>query len=113
MPALLLCYFIPALYNTFGLIDGEQSQLYFVHLALPAAGDLVLLTLSIDMPAIMRLGPKALALFLTGTIGVIIGGPLALLIVGRCHPTWWAARCGAAWPLLPARGSAAARIRRR
>jgi uncharacterized membrane protein len=80
VPSLLLCYFIPALYNTFGLIDGERSQLYFVasRYLLPAA--LVLLTVAVDFPAIARLGPRALILFLTGTAGVIIGGPLALLI---------------------------------
>src|SRR5690606_26632199 len=29
VPALLLCYFVPAIYNTTGLIDGEGSQLYY------------------------------------------------------------------------------------
>jgi len=28
VPALLLCYFIPAIYNTIGLIDGEGSTVY-------------------------------------------------------------------------------------
>ncbi|MBI2381631.1 MAG: DUF819 family protein [Gammaproteobacteria bacterium] len=28
VPALLLCYFIPSLFNTFGIIDGEHSALY-------------------------------------------------------------------------------------
>ncbi len=28
VPALLLCYFIPAVFNTIGLIDGEHSGLY-------------------------------------------------------------------------------------
>jgi uncharacterized membrane protein len=46
----------------------------------------VLLCLAIDFPAIMRLGPKALALFLTGTVGVILGGPIAMLIVGAFSP---------------------------
>lgn len=86
VPALLLCYFIPALYNTFGLIDGEHSRLYYVSSRYLLPATLVLLTLSIDMPAIMRLGPKALALFLTGTVGVVLGGPLALLIVGAVSP---------------------------
>jgi len=86
VPALLLCYFIPALYNTFGLIDGEQSRLYYVSSRYLLPATLVLLTLAIDMPAILRLGPKALALFLTGTVGVVIGGPLALLIVGAISP---------------------------
>jgi uncharacterized membrane protein len=86
VPSLLLCYFIPALYNTFGLIDGERSQLYFVasRYLLPAA--LVLLTVAIDFPAIARLGPRALILFLTGTVGVIIGGPIALIIGGIITP---------------------------
>jgi uncharacterized membrane protein len=86
VPAILLCYFIPALYNTFGLVSGEASRLYFVasRYLLPAV--LVLLTLSIDLPAIMRLGPKALVLFLTGTAGVILGGPIAVLVVSFVSP---------------------------
>ncbi len=86
LPPILLCYFIPALYNSFGLIDGAASQLYFVasRYLLPAI--LVLLTLAIDIPAILRLGPKALALFFTGTVSVIVGGPVAMLIVGAVSP---------------------------
>src|SRR5690606_32450991 len=86
VPALLLCYFIPALYNTFGLIDGEHSNLYYVasRYMLPAC--LVLLTLSIDLHAIIRLGPKAVIMFLTGTAGVVIGGPLALLLFSVISP---------------------------
>jgi len=86
VPALLLCYFIPALYNTFGLIDGEHSRLYYVSSRYLLPATLVLLTLAIDLPAILRLGPKALALFLTGTFGVVIGGPLAILVVGAVSP---------------------------
>jgi uncharacterized membrane protein len=80
VPALVLCYFIPALYNTFGLIDAEHSKLYSfcTRYLLPAT--LVLLTLAIDLPATLRLGPKALIMFFTGTVGVVLGGPLALLI---------------------------------
>ncbi len=86
VPALLLCYFIPSLYNTFGLIDGEQSRLYFVasRYLLPAV--LVLLTLSIDLQAILRLGPKALIMFFTGTVGVILGGPIAILVMSLFSP---------------------------
>jgi uncharacterized membrane protein len=86
VPALLLCYFVPALYNTFGLIDGEGSRLYFVSSRYLLPATLVLLTIAIDIPAILRLGPKALILFLTGTAGVVLGGPLALLIVGVASP---------------------------
>ena len=41
---------------------------------------LVLLTLSIDLKSIINLGPKAIIMFLTGTIGILIGGPISLLI---------------------------------
>jgi len=51
---------------------------------LPAA--LVLMTLSIDLKGIANLGPKALIMFLTGTAGIIIGGPIAILIVSVISP---------------------------
>ncbi|HEX7030420.1 MAG TPA: DUF819 family protein [Gammaproteobacteria bacterium] len=86
VPALLLCYFIPSLYNTFGIIDGGASGLYFMssRYLLPAA--LILLTLSIDMKAIAQLGRKAIIMFLTGTAGVMLGGPLALLLFSVIAP---------------------------
>ncbi len=86
VPALLLCYFIPAVFNTLGVIDGEGSRLYFVasRYLLPAA--LILLTLSIDLKGVLGLGPKALIMFFTGTVGIMIGGPLALLAVGTVFP---------------------------
>jgi uncharacterized membrane protein len=86
VPALLLCYFLPALYNTAGLIDGESSQLYTIATRYLLPATLVLLTLSIDFPAIARLGPKALILFLTGTFGVMIGGPISLALWGWISP---------------------------
>lgn len=86
VPIILLCYFIPSLYNTFGLVNAEQSRLYFVvsRYLLPAT--LVLLTLSIDLQGILRLGPKALIMFLTGTFGIIFGGPIAILLFSVISP---------------------------
>lgn len=86
VPALLLCYFIPSLYNTFGIIDGHASNLYYMasRYLLPAA--LILLTLSIDLKAIARLGNKALIMFFTGTLGIVIGGPIAILIFSVIAP---------------------------
>ena len=86
VPALLLCYFVPALFNTFGLIDGEESRLYYVSSRYLLPATLVLLTLSIDLPAIGRLGPKAIIMFLTGTFGVVIGGPIAMGLWGMLSP---------------------------
>ena len=86
VPALLLCYFIPSLYNTFGLIDADGSRLYYVASRYLLPTCLVMLTLSIDLPAVIRLGNKAIIMFLTGTIGIVVGGPLALMIVGLINP---------------------------
>ncbi|MGV3530507.1 MAG: DUF819 domain-containing protein [Flavisolibacter sp.] len=86
VPSLLLCYFIPALFNTFGIISGEQSALYGVasRYLLPAA--LILLTLGVDIPALKKLGGKATIMFFAGTVGVMLGGPLVLLLVGSLSP---------------------------
>ncbi|TAK32797.1 MAG: DUF819 family protein [Saprospiraceae bacterium] len=132
VPALLLCYFVPALLHwplgliapdwfDNGLLDHlrqlghtppngltfnemkewltvqgiekseyskfqHESQLYFVasRYLLPAC--LLLLCLGIDMKAITRLGSKAIIMFLAGTLGVILGGPIALLVVYNLAP---------------------------
>ncbi|MDY8137891.1 DUF819 domain-containing protein [Aquimarina sp. 2201CG5-10] len=99
VPALLLCYFLPAIFTSLGIIApkweelnaaGEvvekTSKVYHVstRYLLPAA--LVLMTLSIDLKAIFNLGPKALIMFFTGTIGIIIGGPIAILLISLVSP---------------------------
>lgn len=86
VPALLLCYFIPSLMNTFGIIDGSDNTLYYVasRFLLPMA--LVLLTLNLDLKAIASLGPKAVMMFLAGTVGIVIGAPIALLITSAIFP---------------------------
>ncbi|MFA0054954.1 MULTISPECIES: DUF819 domain-containing protein [Vibrio] len=86
VPGLLLCYFIPSLLNSFGIIDASNSKLYFVasRYLLPSA--LVLLIISADLRKIFGLGSKAVIMFLTGTVGIIIGGPLAILIIDQINP---------------------------
>ena len=87
VPPLLLCYFLPGLYNTFGLIDGANSKLYnpvASRVLLPAA--LVLLTLSVDIRAIFRLGPKLLAMYITASLSVMAGGVIAFLLVRAIFP---------------------------
>lgn len=86
IPPLLLCYFIPSLYTSFGVIDAEHSQLYFVASRFLLPASLVLLTLSINLREIFKLGPKALIMFFTATVGIVIGGPLAILIVSTFSP---------------------------
>lgn len=99
IPALLLAYMLPGALTTLGIIAPEwvsidtsgkliehKSQIYYIasRFLLPAA--LVLMTLSIDLKAVFNLGPKALIMFLTGTLGVIIGGPIAILIISMISP---------------------------
>ena len=86
VPALLLCYFIPSVVATLGIISGEVSDLYFVSSRYLLPASLVLLTLSIDIQGMIRLGPKAIIMFLTGTVGIVIGGPLALLFLSLIDP---------------------------
>ena len=99
VPGLFMAYFIPAIFTTFGVISPEwetvtvtgevvkgKSQLYYVasRFLLPAA--LVLMTLSIDLKAVFNLGSKALIMFFTGTVGIVIGGPLAILLISIFSP---------------------------
>lgn len=86
VPALLLCYFLPSLLTTTGLVDPKNSQLYFVASRYFLPASLVLLTLSIDLKEVFKLGPKALIMFFTGTIGVVLGGPIAILITSLFAP---------------------------
>ncbi|MEE9361335.1 MAG: DUF819 family protein [Cellulophaga sp.] len=86
VPAVLMCYLIPGIMASTGLVSDKVSDLYFVasRYLLPAA--LVLMTLSIDLKAIKSLGSKALIMFLTGSLGIVIGGPIAILIVSIFSP---------------------------
>ena len=86
IPGLLLCYFIPSIFNSLGIISGDSSNLYFVASRYLLPTSLVLLTISIDLHEIKKLGSKALIMFFTGTLGIIIGGPLAIIIVSAVSP---------------------------
>ena len=86
IPALLLCYLIPSLFSTAGIISPKVSGLWPVakNYFLPAS--LILMTLSTDLKGVIKLGPKALIMFFTATIGIILGGPFAILITSLFSP---------------------------
>lgn len=86
VPSLLLCYFLPSILNSLGLISGQESNLYFVASRYLLPASLVLLTISIDFKGIIGLGPKAIIMFLAGTLGIVIGGPIALLVASYFSP---------------------------
>jgi uncharacterized membrane protein len=99
IPALLMAYMLPAVFTTFGVIapDWETINEFgevvkHKSMAYPVAKDyllpaaLVLMTLSIDLKAVFNLGPKALIMFLTGTVGIVIGGPVAIMLISIVSP---------------------------
>ncbi|MDO9595587.1 MAG: DUF819 family protein [Lutibacter sp.] len=99
VPALLMAYMLPAIFTSFGIIAPEwesvneageivkqESKLYYVSSRFLLPASLVLMTLCIDLKAVFNLGPKALIMFLTGTVGIIIGGPIAILLISLVSP---------------------------
>ena len=85
IPALLLCYFVPSLLTNTGLVP-KDTNIYFIASRYLLPASLVLLTVSIDLKAVVGLGPKALIMFFTATFSVMVGGPLALLLVSWISP---------------------------
>jgi len=63
-----------------------KSQLYYVASRYLLPASLVLLCISIDFKGIINLGPKALIMFFAATIGIIMGGPVALLLISEVAP---------------------------
>ncbi|CAN5800582.1 DUF819 family protein [soil metagenome] len=84
-PPVLYAYFIPTLSTTFGIFP-PASPVYdwMTRYLLPVA--LLLLMITVDVPAIAKLGRMALLMMLAGTLGIVLGGPIAFLIFGQWLP---------------------------
>ena len=98
-PAVIYAYFLPALSTSLG-ITPQSSAAYdwMVRYLLPVS--LLLLMVTVDLRAVIRLGGKALIMMLAGSLGIIIGGPIALLVLGPFLPedTWMGlAALGGSW----------------
>lgn len=78
IPKLVFCYFIPTTLTTFGILP-DTSPLYTWIKAYMLPASLLLLILALDVPGILKLGPKAVVMLLAGTAGVVVGAPIALL----------------------------------
>lgn len=89
VPSLVFCYFLPTTLTTLGILPAE-SVLYDWIKTYLLPTSLMLLILALDVPGIVRLGPKAVIMMLAGTAGVVIGAPLALWIFSSSVPadTW-------------------------
>ncbi|HSE27846.1 MAG TPA: DUF819 family protein [Gemmatimonadales bacterium] len=91
VPALVHCYFLPTLSSAFGVTPLQSPAYDWVsRFLLPLC--LLLLMVAVDLPAILKVGRTALLMMLAGTLGVIIGGPVAFLIFkGALPPDAWKA----------------------
>ncbi len=86
IPPILLCYFLPGILNSAGVISGTGSGLYAMASRYLLPASLVLFTLSLDLNEIWKLRKKAGLMFITASISIIIGGPIAVWIVSLFAP---------------------------
>lgn len=78
LPAVFWIYLVPMLASSFGLIDAKADIYSKISTyLLPMA--LFLLLISVDLNAIMRLGPRALMMFFIGSAGIVLGMVVAYL----------------------------------
>ena len=88
-PAVIYAYFVPAVCTSLGIIP-QSSPAYdwMVRYLLPVS--LLLLMVTVDLRAVLKLGRKAILMMLAGSLGIIIGGPVALALFGGFLPgdTW-------------------------
>lgn len=89
IPYIVLIYYLPTFATTFGVIP-SISPVYDWMRDYLLTFSLFILMVTADIPAIIKIGPKAIVMMLFGTAGVVIGGPLALLIFKHWVPpdTW-------------------------
>lgn len=89
LPAVFWIYFLPMLAATFGLITAK-SPVYGMITTWLLPASLVLLLLPVDMKAILKLGPTALAMFFTGAAGIMAGAVLSFaLFKPLVGPEFW------------------------
>ena len=85
VPPLIWCYFVPMISTSVGILpDSSPTYAWITRYLLPFS--LVLMLLSANLPAIMRLGKTALTMMLAGTVGIVIGAPISLAIFIKWAP---------------------------
>lgn len=89
IPSIVLVYYLPTFGSTFGVIPSASPVYDWMRdYLLPFS--LFILMVTADIPTILKIGPKAIVMMLFGTLGIVIGGPIAFLIFERWLPpdTW-------------------------
>ena len=79
VPPVIFVYFVPMLKTTAG-ITPSASPLYDWTSSYLLLFALLLLMVSVDVRSILKLGGMALFMVAAGTAGIVIGGPVSLLI---------------------------------
>ena len=84
-PPVIYAYFIPTISTTLGITPPVSTAYdWMVAYLLPTA--LLLLMVSVDLRSLLRLGPMALFMLVAGTVGILLGAPLALIVFGPVLP---------------------------
>ena len=84
-PPVIWAYFLPMFATTVGITpEGHPLYSWMSRYLLPFS--LLLLMITVDLPAILRLGKMALLMMLAGTVGIVVGGPVAYLLLGSFLP---------------------------
>lgn len=79
LPPVIWIYFVPMISTTLGILpDTSVTYSWISRYILPFS--LVLLLLSANLRDIMKLGRMALTMMLAGTVGIVIGAPIALAL---------------------------------
>ncbi len=89
IPSIVLVYYLPTFASNLNIIP-TSSPVYdwMKNYLLPFS--LFILMITMDVPSILKIGPKALGMMLFGTLGVVVGGPMAYLLFEAYLPpdTW-------------------------
>ena len=85
VPPVIYVYFLPMLATTAG-ITPSASPLYDWTVPYLLLFALLMLMVSVDVMSIVRLGGMALFMVAAGTVGIVIGGPISLLIFQDALP---------------------------
>lgn len=88
-PPVIWIYFVPMICTTLGVTPSDNAFYgWAARYLLPFS--LFLLMVTVDVPAILRLGKPALLMMLAGTAGIVLGGPFAYsLFRGLLPPEAW------------------------
>lgn len=85
LPPILWAYMVPMVSTTVGILPpASPAYDWITRYVLPVA--LLLLMMTIDVPALLKLGRPATIMMLAGTAGIVIGGPIAFAAFGRWLP---------------------------